>query len=186
MRQTGQGGFEDRGVIGFPGFAAAFNAGQIDERKSGKDHEHHAPEDRVRQDERVKIHRRAGFRFMAKEQVAADGGRDDVGTGVERLRHRQPPRRAVLRAKHGHVGIRGGFNAREPAGENKERQAERPKRLEHQSRRDEQERAKSQGRQPNQDAPLVADATNQQRRRKSRRANTRRRRTSGRGPTAPC
>ena len=67
------------------------------------------------------------IRFVAKKKVAADGGRKDVGAGVERLRNRQPPRRAVLRAEHGDVGIRGGFNAREAGGENEEGQEERPR-----------------------------------------------------------
>ena len=166
MRLTGQGGFENRGVIGFSGFAAAvLNAGQFDEGKDAEDDEHHAAQNNVGKDEGVEIQGASGFRFLAEEEEAAHGGREDVGAGVERLRHRQAPRRAVLRAEHGDVRIGGRFNARQAGGENEQRQRERPECLEHQAGRNEQKRPGGQHHQPHQDAPLVADATNQQRRR---------------------
>ena len=125
MRLTGERGFENRGVIGFLGFVAAvLNAGQFDEGKDAEDDEHHATQDNVGKDEGVEIRGRAGFHFLAEEEEAAHGGREDVGAGVERLRHRQTPRRAVLRAEHGDVGIRRGFNARQAGGENEQRKAE--------------------------------------------------------------
>ena len=168
MRLTVERGFENCGVITFPGFAAAvLDGGQFDEGKDAEDDEHHATQNRVGKDEIVEIHGRAGFRFLAEKEIAAKEWREDVGAGVECLRHRQASSRALLRAEHGDIGIRGGLNAREATGENEERQAERPKRLEHQSRRNEQKGAKGQHRQPHQDAPLIADPTNQQCRRHS-------------------
>ncbi len=122
MRQTGDVGFENRGVIGFPGFAATvLNGGQFDEGKGGEDDEHHAAQNNVGKNQGVEIRGCAGFRFVAEEEIAAHGGRDDVGAGIERLRHRQPPRRALLRAEHGHVRICRNLNARQAGGENEQR-----------------------------------------------------------------
>ena len=104
--------------------------------------------------------------FFSEQQECADGRREDVGAGVERLRDGEASRRAVFRAEHGDVRIRRRFNDRQSGRQHEEREQERAKRLEHHARRDERERADGQNHEADENAFLIAHAADQFRRRK--------------------